>query len=150
MVRTVVLGLVALLLGSTIAGAAINYPPVDWVSPSGGAIIDTVCSSPSWRDTVYFTLTTAPVGTVHVALPYDWVSYWSVECPPDDDDVGVYVWWVPIHNSIESDSMLVRQNTSWTSYIPAKCWYFRGANATADSTGYVRYQFRYEGKPTAN
>jgi len=151
MVRTAVGALLVLAALTLAAGAGIQYPPphVAWVQPGGDALSDTTCSHASWRDTVYLSGVPAPAGTLHVAaIAFDWTASWTVECPPDDNDAGVYVWWLPIWNSVEQGSMLVRQNTSWTSYIPAKAWYFRGANAAADSC--VRYQFSFEGKPTGN
>ena len=141
--------LLAALVGWAATGdAAIQYPTRNWVEVDGGAIIDTVNSNGSWRDTIYILDAAAPNKSCHDSLYFDYISAWTVECPKDDNDVGVYVWWVPIFQTSERGSMLVRQNSSWTSGIPCKAFYIRGANATADSV--VRYQFIYEGKPTSN
>lgn len=147
MVRTVVLGLVALAVLATGASAQQAYEERSYTAPVlGPAVKDSVCSNASWRDTVYLSdWVDAPAGTMHVAVDFASVYSWSVEVAPDDNDVGVWVWALQAYNGTESDSFLVRQNTTYFAYVPVKAWYFRGANATADSC--VIYNLRFDGKP---
>lgn len=142
-------GLVALAVGWAVAG--VEYPDRSFNAPMGGSVKDSVCSHASWRDTVRVGATgdysTTLVGTLHVHLSYNSVYYWKVNCPSDDNDVGVWVYWLPAYRaSAGEDSMLVRAgDPPHESFVPVRAWYFQGANATADSN--VRYELYYEGKP---
>lgn len=124
----------AFLLVTAVSVAGVEYPgwvQAPWIAPMGKAVKDT-CRTFAYRDTIDID-----------ALGFKYVYLWTVECPPSDGDVGVWVTWVPAFNAAQGDSDLIRQNTAYTWDVPISMLYL---HACAGDT-LVRYTVRLHGEP---